>query len=131
MATDALTVVVHADNPVDCLTIPQLNQIWDRDAEVENWSEIEGLEVEFDERLDLFGPGTDSGTFDYFSDVVNGAYAVDVRWITAGLVILAAPVLFGGVRRVAQVAEIVLPLMAVVYALLALVRYTVSAYASA
>ena len=55
------------------------------------------------------------------SDVVNGAYAVDVRWITAGLVILAAPVLFGGVRRVAQVAEIVLPLMAVVYALLALV----------
>ncbi|MEC9322621.1 MAG: alanine/glycine:cation symporter family protein [Actinomycetota bacterium] len=55
------------------------------------------------------------------SDVVNGAYAIDVRWITAGLVILAAPVLFGGVRRVAQVAEIVLPLMAVVYALLALV----------
>ena len=55
------------------------------------------------------------------SDVVNGAYAVDVRWITAGLVILAAPVLFGGGRRVAQVAEIVLPLMAVVYALLALV----------
>ncbi len=30
------------------------------------------------------------------SDVVNGAYAVDVRWITAGLVVLAAPVLFGG-----------------------------------
>ncbi|CAA0124304.1 Amino-acid carrier protein AlsT [Mycolicibacterium vanbaalenii] len=55
------------------------------------------------------------------SDVVNGAYAVDVRWITAGLVILAAPVLFGGVRRVARVAEVVLPLMAIVYALLALV----------
>ena len=55
------------------------------------------------------------------SDVVNGAYAVDVRWITVALVILAAPVLFGGVRRVAQVAEIVLPLMAIVYALLALV----------
>ncbi|UXA17011.1 sodium:alanine symporter family protein [Mycobacterium sp. SMC-4] len=55
------------------------------------------------------------------SDVVNGAYAVDVRWITAGLVILAAPVLFGGVRRVARVAEVVLPLMAIVYGLLALV----------
>ncbi|WP_163887503.1 alanine/glycine:cation symporter family protein [Mycolicibacterium hippocampi] len=55
------------------------------------------------------------------SDVVNGAYAVDVRWITAGLVVLAAPVLFGGVRRVARVAEVVLPLMAIVYALLALV----------
>ncbi|MGI9556525.1 MAG: phosphate ABC transporter substrate-binding protein PstS family protein [Solirubrobacterales bacterium] len=85
VATDALTIVVHADNPVDCLTIPQLNQIWDRDSEVENWSEIEGLEVDFDERLDLFGPGTDSGTFDYFSDVVNGGEGVHrVHYNNAG-----------------------------------------------
>ena len=72
VATDALTVVVHPDNPVGCLTVAQLNQIWERDSQVENWNEITGLEVEFDERLDPFGPGTDSGTFDYFSDVING-----------------------------------------------------------
>ena len=72
VATDALTVVVNPDSPVSCLTVEQLNQIWDRDSPVDNWNQIEGLEVDFDERLDLFGPGTDSGTFDYFSDVING-----------------------------------------------------------
>jgi alanine or glycine:cation symporter, AGCS family len=54
------------------------------------------------------------------SDVLKTSHAIEVDWTTAGLVILAAPVLFGGVRRVARVAEFVLPIMAVAYVLLAL-----------
>ena len=80
VATDAVTVVVHPENPVDCMSVEQLNQVWERDSTVDEWSQIEGLESEFDERVDPFGPGTDSGTFDYFSDVINGeqgAHRVD------------------------------------------------------
>ena len=55
------------------------------------------------------------------SDVLNTSHDIEVHWTTIGLVILAAPVLFGGVKRVAKVAEFVLPLMALAYVTLALV----------
>ena len=55
------------------------------------------------------------------SDVLNTSHAIEVHWTTIGLVVLAAPVLFGGVKRVAKVAEFVLPLMALAYVTLALV----------
>jgi alanine or glycine:cation symporter, AGCS family len=55
------------------------------------------------------------------SDVLNTSHDIEVHWTTVGLVILAAPVLFGGVKRVAKVAEFVLPLMALAYVTLALV----------
>ncbi len=55
------------------------------------------------------------------ADVLNASYEVEVQYTTIGLVLLAAPVLFGGVRRVARVAEIVLPLMALAYVTLALI----------
>ncbi len=55
------------------------------------------------------------------ADVLNASHQVEVHYTTIGLVLLAAPVLFGGVRRVARVAEVVLPLMALAYVLLALV----------
>jgi phosphate transport system substrate-binding protein len=72
VATDAMTVVVNPDNPVNCLTVDQLKAVWGPDSKLSNWSEIPGLEEEFDEDLQLFGPGTDSGTFDYFTEEVNG-----------------------------------------------------------
>jgi len=72
VATDALTVVVNLDNPVDCLTVDQLGAIWGPDSDLSNWSQIPGLQDEFDEELALFGPGTDSGTFDYFTEEING-----------------------------------------------------------
>ncbi|HEX2097086.1 MAG TPA: PstS family phosphate ABC transporter substrate-binding protein [Solirubrobacterales bacterium] len=72
VATDALTVVVNPENPVDCLTVEQLGAIWTPDSELSSWSEIPGLKDEFDEELALFGPGTDSGTFDYFTEEING-----------------------------------------------------------
>ena len=72
VATDALTVVVNPENPVNCLTVDQLGAIWGPDSNLSNWSEIPGLKEEFDEELQLFGPGTDSGTFDYFTEEING-----------------------------------------------------------
>ena len=72
VATDALTVVVHTDVDVDCLTIDQLKTIWEPAAEgtVTNWNQVDPSFP--DEEIALFGPGTDSGTFDYFTDVING-----------------------------------------------------------
>ena len=74
VATDALTVVVNPDNDwVDCLTVEQLGAIWPPESEstVGSWADVDpGFP---DEELTLAGPGTDSGTFDYFTDVVNGA----------------------------------------------------------
>jgi phosphate transport system substrate-binding protein len=72
VGNDALTVMVHKDNPVDCLTVDQLKAIWEPNSTLTNWSQIPGLTVAFDQPLDLYGPGTDSGTFDYFTDAING-----------------------------------------------------------
>ena len=55
------------------------------------------------------------------SDVLNTSHEIEVHWTTIGLVLLSAPVLFGGVKRVAKVAEFVLPLMALAYVTLALI----------
>jgi phosphate transport system substrate-binding protein len=71
VANDALTVVVNTENDwVDCLTVEQLSKIWGPDSKVSNWNQID--ESFPDQKLSLFGPGTDSGTFDYFTDEING-----------------------------------------------------------
>lgn len=72
VATDALTVMINPQNPVKCLTVDQLSAVWGPESTISNWSEIPGVEEEFDEQLALFGPGTDSGTFDYFTESING-----------------------------------------------------------
>ena len=73
MVNDGLAVVVNNENDwVDCLTVDQLNKIWGPDSEgkVRRWSDVDPSFP--DEKLLLAGPGTDSGTFDYFTDEVNG-----------------------------------------------------------
>ena len=71
VANDALTVVVNPENDwATCLTVEQLGKIWGPDSKVKNWNEVDPAFP--DEELSLFGPGTDSGTFDYFTDVING-----------------------------------------------------------
>jgi len=79
VATDALTVMVNNENPVACLTVDQLADVWGPDSKISNWSEIPGLKEDFDEELALFGPGTDSGTFDYFTESINGEEGVSRR----------------------------------------------------
>ncbi len=71
IARDGLTVVVNAENDwVDCMTVDQLNQLWAPDSQVTSWADLNPDWP--DEEIALYGPGTDSGTFDYFTDVVNG-----------------------------------------------------------
>jgi phosphate transport system substrate-binding protein len=72
VATDALTVVASPENPVNCLTVEQLGAIWGPDSDLSSWSDVPGLQEDFGEELALFGPGTDSGTFDYFTEEING-----------------------------------------------------------
>lgn len=72
VATDALTVVVNKDLDVDCLTTEQLKTIWSPESQgkITNWNQVDPSFP--DEEMTLFGPGTDSGTFDYFTDEING-----------------------------------------------------------
>ena len=76
VATDALTVMINNENPVSCLTVDQLAAIWGPDSQIDNWSDIPDVKEDLDEELALFGPGTDSGTFDYFTESINGEEGV-------------------------------------------------------
>jgi phosphate transport system substrate-binding protein len=73
VANDGLSVVVNPDNDfATCLSVEQLNKIWGPASEgvVMSWKDVDASFP--DEKLSLFGPGTDSGTFDFFTDVING-----------------------------------------------------------
>jgi phosphate transport system substrate-binding protein len=71
VANDALTVVTNKDNDwVDCLTTAQLKKIWEPGSKVKSWKDVDPSFP--DEKVSLFGPGTDSGTFDYFTGEING-----------------------------------------------------------
>lgn len=75
VANDALSLLVNNANPISCLTVEQAKQAWDLDSTVATWGDIDGLDVPADfaaTPLNLFGPGTDSGTFDFFTDAING-----------------------------------------------------------
>jgi phosphate transport system substrate-binding protein len=71
IATDALSVVVNKDNDwAKCLTKDQLKKIWDQGSNVSTWSDIDPKLPA--QPIKLFGPGADSGTFDYFTEAING-----------------------------------------------------------
>jgi phosphate transport system substrate-binding protein len=73
VATDALTVVVSKDNDfIKCLTIDELKKLWEPAAEkkVTTWNQVNAKFP--NEKIELYGPGTDSGTFDYFTKEING-----------------------------------------------------------
>lgn len=72
VANDALTVVVNPGNPVTCVSREQLQAIYGPQATATNWNQVPGLEPAYDQELQIFSPGADSGTFDYFTDAVNG-----------------------------------------------------------
>jgi phosphate transport system substrate-binding protein len=73
IALDGAAIVVNKKNKfVECLSIEDLKKMWSPDAtdKVMTWKQVN---KEFpDQPLKLYGPGTDSGTFDYFTNAVNG-----------------------------------------------------------
>lgn len=71
IAYDGLSVVVNPTNTaIQCLTTAELKKIWEPGSQVRSWSQVRaGLP---NEEMKLYGPGTSSGTFDYFTEVING-----------------------------------------------------------
>lgn len=71
IALDGLAIVVNVDNTwTDYLTVEELQKIWKPDSSVESWNDIRSEWP--DKPIRLYGPGTDSGTFDYFTQVIVG-----------------------------------------------------------
>jgi phosphate transport system substrate-binding protein len=71
VAYDGLAVVAHPENDwANCLTTEELEMIWEPNSSVETWSDIRSEWP--DESLSLYGPGTASGTYDYFTEAIMG-----------------------------------------------------------
>jgi phosphate transport system substrate-binding protein len=76
VANDGIAVVTNPELAISCLTVDQLAQLWEPNSKITNYSQL-GEDAETGEALpdvdvSLYGPGTDSGTFDYFTDEVVG-----------------------------------------------------------
>lgn len=71
VAIDGLTVVVNPENDwATCMTTAELKLLWNEGSTISRWNEIRPEWP--DEPIKLFGPGADSGTFDYFTEAING-----------------------------------------------------------
>ncbi|MBJ7347487.1 MAG: PstS family phosphate ABC transporter substrate-binding protein [Thermoleophilaceae bacterium] len=70
VADDGIAIVTNPDLKVKCLTTDQLKQVWEKGSKV---NELSSLASDLPSgKLSLYGPGTDSGTFDYFTEAING-----------------------------------------------------------
>ena len=71
VAVDGLSVMVNPANDfVECLTVDELKGIWEPGSTVDSWNDVR---PEFpDQPISLYGPGTDSGTFDFFTAEIVG-----------------------------------------------------------
>jgi phosphate transport system substrate-binding protein len=71
VAFDGLAVMVNPANDfAGCMTVDELKRIWEPGSTVSRWSQVrDGWP---DEEIKLYGPGTDSGTFDYFTEAIVG-----------------------------------------------------------
>jgi phosphate transport system substrate-binding protein len=71
VAWDGLSVIVNPANDfLECLTVQELRRIWQPSSSVRTWQDVRPSWPA--ETIRLYGPGTDSGTFDYFTEVING-----------------------------------------------------------
>ena len=74
IANDGIAVSTNKDLKVDCLTVDQLKQLWNKDSKIKSLKELDPSLP--DTQLSLYGPGTDSGTFDFFTGEINGEEGV-------------------------------------------------------
>ena len=70
VANDGISVVTNKDISVDCLTTKQLKELWEQGSDVDSLKQIDPKLP--GTQLSLFGPGTDSGTFEFFTEEING-----------------------------------------------------------
>jgi phosphate transport system substrate-binding protein len=71
VANDGIALVVNRSNTwASCLTVAELKKIWDTGSKVDNWRDVRAGFPNVP--LKLFGAGTDSGTFDFFTEAING-----------------------------------------------------------
>jgi phosphate transport system substrate-binding protein len=71
VAFDGLAIVVNPKNDlIECITIEQLKKIWQPNSPIKKWSDLDAKWPA--KEIELYGPGTDSGTFDYFTEVIVG-----------------------------------------------------------
>lgn len=71
MLLDGIAIWVHPTNEwCDCLTVDELSDIWRRDSPVETWQDVDSDWP--NESIDLYGRDSASGTFDYFTEAING-----------------------------------------------------------
>jgi phosphate transport system substrate-binding protein len=71
VGSDGITVVVNPENDwINNITVEELQQIWEPNSSVQMWSDVRSEWP--DEEIDLYGPGADSGTFDYFTEAIVG-----------------------------------------------------------
>jgi phosphate transport system substrate-binding protein len=71
VAFDGLSVMLNPENDfVECLTVDELKRIWEPGSTVDSWNDVRPEWP--DQSIALYGPDTDSGTFDYFTEVIVG-----------------------------------------------------------
>lgn len=87
VANDALSLLVNNDFPADCMTVEQVSSIWNEGSTVKTWGQVAGMNFPADfasREIKLYGPGTDSGTFDFFTEVINGESGKITTYIDIG-----------------------------------------------
>jgi phosphate transport system substrate-binding protein len=70
VANDGISIATNKNLEVDCMTVEQLKELWQQGSKIERLSQIDSKLP--DAQLELFGPGTDSGTFEFFTEEING-----------------------------------------------------------
>lgn len=70
VASDGIAVVTNPQLEIDCLTVDQLKQLWEKGSTITNYSQLGSGTPSG--KVSLYGPGTDSGTFDFFTEEING-----------------------------------------------------------
>ncbi len=70
VANDGVSIVSNPGLEIGCLTTDQLKSLWNKDSKIKDYSELgDGIPAG---KVSLYGPGTDSGTFDFFTEEING-----------------------------------------------------------
>ena len=70
VANDGISIVTNPALKITCLTTDQLNQLWKKGSTVSDYNQLGGGTPAG--KVSLYGPGTDSGTFDFFTETING-----------------------------------------------------------